>query len=364
MSTNHLYHTLFERVRQLWPKVRVTQQRNLVWLMVGICQSQSVHLSKIAMKIPGAAKLVSIERRLERFLSHTQLSAFEWYKPLARHWLKAASQTTGEIRLIIDGTKVGFGFQLVVIALAFRRRAIPLAWLWLRYRKGHSSAQHQIALVQRVRRLLPTKARVTLVGDTEFESGALQHELIEWGWQYALRQKPNNLFQLTGTTLWQAFETLVTQPGQRRWLDQVQVTTKHTLTTNIFAYWKSGELGPWLLATNFPSFSHTWRAYSRRMWIEEMFGDLKRHGFDLESTHLRHVYRLSRLTLAVFLLYDWLLLLGARTIKAGLRSLVDRKDRRDLCLFQIGLRLLERRLINLKTCRVVFFPNSPKLSGS
>jgi hypothetical protein len=32
------------------------------------------------------------------------------------------------------------------------------------------------------------------------------------------------------------------------------------------------------------------------MWIEEMFGDLKGNGFDLESTMLRHV---SRLTLAL-----------------------------------------------------------------
>ncbi len=42
--------------------------------------------------------------------------------------------------------------------------------------------------------------------------------------------------------------------------------------------------------------------YVRRMWIEEMFGDMKKHGFDLESTMLRHFLRLSRLTLAVVLL--------------------------------------------------------------
>jgi hypothetical protein len=40
------------------------------------------------------------------------------------------------------------------------------------------------------------------------------------------------------------------------------------------------------------------------MWIEEMFGDLKGHGFDLESTHLRYFLRLARLTLAVVLLSE------------------------------------------------------------
>ncbi len=77
-----------------------------------------------------------------------------------------------------------------------------------------------------------------------------------------------------------------------------------------------------------------------------MFGDFKKHGFDLESTMLRHFLRLSRLTLAVALLYVWLSSVGARSIREGLRHLVDRKDRRDLSIFQIGLRIIERRLTN------------------
>jgi hypothetical protein len=45
---------------------------------------------------------------------------------------------------------------------------------------------------------------------------------------------------------------------------------------------------------------------------------------------LRHADRLSRLTLAVALLYVWMISTGTRTIQAGVRHLVDRKDRRDL----------------------------------
>ena len=107
------------------------------------------------------------------------------------------------------------------------------------------------------------------------------------------------------------------------------------------------------------------RAYRRRMWIEEMFGDLKGHGFDLESTHLRHFARLSRLTLAVALLYVWLVSTGARAIKNGQRHWVDRKDRRDLSIFRIGLRLTERRLINDLPISIPVRPvYGCKLSGS
>jgi len=52
MSANRLYHTWFERIRQMRPGERITRLRNLAWLMVGIFQNTSVHLSDIASKIP------------------------------------------------------------------------------------------------------------------------------------------------------------------------------------------------------------------------------------------------------------------------------------------------------------------------
>ena len=78
---------------------------------------------------------------------------------------------------------------------------------------------------------------------------------------------------------------------------------------------------------------------------------------------LRHFTRLSKLTLAVAFLYVWLLSNGGKFIRAGLRHLVDRKDRRDLSLFQIGLRLLDRKLLNSLTCFTFLMCLSLKLSG-
>jgi len=77
-----------------------------------------------------------------------------------------------------------------------------------------------------------------------------------------------------------------------------------------------------------------------------MFGDLKENGFDLESTMLHHFIRLSRLTLAVAFLHVWMLSSGTKTIHAGLPHFVDCKDRRDLSIFQIGLRFIDRCLSN------------------
>jgi hypothetical protein len=364
MSVNRFYHIWFRQIGQLLPDERITRVRNFVWLMVGIYQSKSVHLSDIAGKIPGPGKELSIVRRLSRFLANPRVRVRKWYAAVARNLLQSMAQTVGEIRLIADGSKVGFNHQLLIIAIAYRRRALPIAWTWIRCAKGHSSARKQLALLAYVGSLIPENVPVLLVGDSEFGAVPVMSQLEKWHWDYVLRQKANHRVRLAGSYTWRRLGDLIHKPGQSIWLGSALLTAKYAHPVNLLVHWKVGEDEPWLLATNLSSRGDTLRAYRRRMWIEEMFGDFKGNGFDLESTHLRHFARLSRLTLAVALLYVWLVSTGARAIKNGQRHLVDRKDRRDLSIFRIGLRLVERRLtrqlpISIPLCPVY----ARKLSG-
>jgi hypothetical protein len=270
--------------------------------------------------------------------------------------LELQARHLGEIRLIVDGTKIGFGHQLLIVAVAYRRRALPIAWTWVKGAKGHSSATKQLALLAYVHSLIPKGVPVLLVGDSEFGAVPVLQQLDAWGWWYVLRQKSNHQIKLLGADEWQDFNTLIHHPGQTVWLGPALLTAKHAYPVNLLAHWKRGEDEPWLLATNLPGPQVALRAYRRRMWIDEMFGDLKKHGFDLESTLLRHFQRLSRLTLAVALLYIWLIAMGSRTVKSGHRHLVDRADRRDLSIFQIGWRFIQRRLTNALTVSIRLRP--------
>lgn len=284
---------------------------------------------------------------------------------MARSWLQSAA-ASGEIRLIVDGSKVGFGYQLLMIAVAYRRRSLPIAWTWIKGVRGHSSARTQLALLAYVRNLLPPKATVLVVGDSEFGSVEVLRYLDALGWRYVLRQKANNQVRTDEQSAWQDFANLVQEPGQTAWLTSGFLTRKHVYQVNLVAHWKPGESEPWLLATNLSCCRAALKAYGRRMWIEEMFGDFKGHGFDLESTHLRHFMRLSRLTLAVALLYIWLITTGATVIKNGQRHMVDRADRRDLSIFQIGLRWIKRCQVNSLSVRIkLWLPAAiTKVSGS
>lgn len=364
MAINQLYSTVFQALGQLRPAERQTRRVSLAWFLVGLLRSGSVHLSRIGRQIPGPAKELSVFRRLQRLLANPAIRVAEWYAPIAHAWLSAAAATTGEVRLILDSTKVGTGHRLLLVALAFRRRAVPIAWCWAAGKRGHASAAAQLRLLAAVHRLVPPGARVLLVGDSEFEAGGVQAQLAAWGWGYVLRQKATNLVRCPGRRTWQPLGRLVAAPGQCVWIAGAALTGRHATPVNLLLDWAVGAERPWLLATNLPTPAATRTAYGRRMWVEELFGDWKGHGFDLEASRLGHPERLDRLTLGVALLYEWLLGQGARVIKAGWRHLVDRRDRRDLSLFQIGLRWVDRCLKNERPVALSFFPTIPKVSGS
>lgn len=369
MPINRLYRNLRDLLVQLRPTERQTRLRNFSWLLAGLFLSRSVHLSKIANKIPATkATLPSVVRRLSRLVDNASIRVREWYEPLARRLIECQARKLGEVRLIVDGSKVGFKHRLVMVGLAHRKRAIPIAWSWVRSEKGHSSARKQSALLGHVRRLMPdgVAARVSVVGDSEFGGVAVMERLEEWGWYYVLRQKSSHL-ACSGQQPhreWRALGELIERRGERVWLEGALLSRLHAHETNLLLYWGRGEKEPWLLATNLPECGEALSCYRRRMWIEEMFADFKGHGFDLQSTQLRRFSRLSRLTLAVAMLYVWLVEHGARVIKQGQRRMVDRSDRREHSVFRLGCNMVDRRLAQATRPSVRLLPRSlPKLSG-
>jgi hypothetical protein len=373
MPINQLHGTLQRLLLQLRPAERVTRIRNWSRLLVGLCLSRSVHLSKIANKIPSTTTtkvtLPSATRRLSRLLDNAAIRVRAWYEPIARSLLERVA-ARGEIRLIVDGSKVGSKHRLLMVGLAYRRRAIPVAWSWVHSEKGHSSSYKQRALLDYVRRLLVTDgaaaARVLVVGDSEFGAIATLKQLEEWGWYYVMRQKSSHLVcqQQQQQQQWRPLGKMIERAGERVWLEGVLLSRWHAHRTNLVLYWKRSEKEPWLLATNLSTSKEALCAYKKRMWIEGMFADFKGHGFDLESTRLRRFGRLSRLTLAVAMLYVWLVVYGAEVIKRGQRRLVDRADRRDHSLFRLGYNMLDRCLAQGVKPFVRLLPSSlPKLSG-
>ena len=344
MPVNKVYDIWFCRFRQLNATWHLSLVRNLAWFVTGLSISRSVQLHHIARHVPGAAQLVSQTRRLSRVLDNPRLRVRTAYAPVARAILQQQAKTHAAVVLIVDGTQVTGHHQLLLVAVRSRRRALPIAWTWVRYTRGASSAHRQRALLAYVRTLLPPGCSVVVVGDSEFGAVGVLCQLDAWGWRYVIRQKGLPQVRTVEHPTLQSLRELGSRPGERRWWPGVWLTRRSGYRTNLLLDWQPGQRRPWYLATNCTDPRAALRAYRQRMAIEELFGDWKRHGMDLASTHLRQIARLSRLVFLVALLYLWLIDLGGRTQLSGQRHWIDRNDRRDLSFFQIGWRILQRYL--------------------
>jgi hypothetical protein len=353
-----LYHTMMAQICKWLPDERVTRVRNLALFLTGLYLSRKVHLSLIVRKWPTPGKVPSLVNRLRRFLDNPRVRVRAYYRPVAESLVDAFRGQP--IRLILDTTKLGFYYRLMTVSIAYRKRALPLVWSVHRGKKGWVAAKKQIALLRWVAKLIPEGSEVWVIGDCEF-----QHvPLISWvkgqGWHYVLRQQGK-------VKVWQPGEAqkqladFDLEEGETRYLGWVYLTQKHHYgPVSMVLHWEEGEEEPWYLATDQAATWRTIRTYKVRMWTEEMYGDMKGHGFDLEATHLQGLDRLSRLVLGVCLVYVWLISLGSWVVKNGRRHLVDRKDRRDKSYFRLGWDWLERCLAQGQSLRLRFVPYGPK----
>lgn len=343
----HLYHSLMSQIEHFIPNERQTRKDILGWLMVALHLGRTPLLNRLACKIPGSAKNSSKTERLRRFLNNRHFRPRKWYEPVAKSIITQVKKHKTPLRLLVDGSRIGNRHQLLMVALWYRNRSLPIAWTWVRHVKGHSSFRKQEALLNYVETLLGSDADVILLGDSEFGSGKLVKTVKSKGWRYVLRVKPHYLMQEGAVSKWQSIKEVVTLTmGQTRWCTVINYTQTHKVETNLVVTWAVGEKEPWYLVTNLETATEAIGTYKKRMGIEEMFGDFKRNGFDLESSRLRHFMRLSRLTMCVAMLYVFVVAFGAEAVKRGHRHLVDRKKKRQLSIFRIGFDLLERRLTN------------------
>jgi len=360
---SRLYSILHEQVLPLAGSLVDSQLANLVRLMEGLFEGRSVHLSRIASEITAQATKLSVVAQLSRFLENDLVDVRAVYEPVARELLRQAV-AAGQVKLIMDSTKVGFSAQLVMVSLAYQGRALPLIWTWLPYAKGHSLTATQVELLSALRPWLPVQAQVVLLGDTEFGRCWLLEELKYWNWGFVLRQSRHNRVWRKQDSGFLSLDDIELRGQGVQWFPNTLLTEENALPTHLLGYWADGQDTPWWLATNFTTPEQVLELYPFRMGTEEMFGDMKGNGFDLEATHLRHIDKLNRLTLAVCLLYIRLVALGVELTKLGRAREVDRSDRRDLSFFRLGFDFLKRCLRLKRPILPGFFPDFHWVYGS
>src|SRR5690242_9396500 len=315
------------------------QNETLSLLVVGIGQSVTAQISKIARALPLDTTQAAKEQRIRRLLDNERLTQAEHYQPLAKaalHGLKGQ-----KVQLLIDRVLLHDHHNILVVSIAFRRRSLPLAWLALDHRGQSGLADQQTVLTQALA-LLPERVRVSIHGDSEFRSQDLFTWLRELGHDVLLGIPGRTLVALTPDGEASALESWLPNRDSVAYLTGVYLTEQRQGPVNLLAWWDRDDEGKLIVhavMTNLPATWQTCLRGQRRMWIETVFRDWQSGGFQLDKSGISDRGRLERLLLPLVIAYLWLVALGRWVVKRGYRLLVDDGPARSwkYSLFQIGV---------------------------
>lgn len=345
-SSQELYNQLSEKLRELVHVKNSKQIINWIWVVVGILESASCHLSQIANCLPMETKAESRVTLLRRWLMNPHVKVWSFYKKILAHVFTGWSNVSATI--ILDGVMLfGDHWQVFRVSLLHGSRAIPLAWTVVEG-KGLVKVSKLKGMLEKVQRFLKKYVKgVLFLADAGFRDCDWAQLCEELGWNYGIRIACNTYLTLpNGTT--NRLDKLVPE-NRNRYFQNALLTKEAKVQANVSVTWttdKDGKLEMVAVMTNQIACRARLREYAKRMSIEQSFRDDKSGGFDLEHTRLQHPERVNRLLLATAIATLWCHELGEFVLKRGeaLRCQVDPSSQRTLSLFQLGLRWLKRFL--------------------
>ena len=324
---------LFEQNLPLSP----AQSRRLSQFCTCVLLAGSSQLPKLARWLGREAKQDYREQWLRRLLDarfvNQELLYDAWFKQVL------AGYQSSVWHVIIDRTNlVSHEVDLVKVALAYRKRAIPIGWQQIPY--GGASAMTYINLLNRIKSRIPAQVSVVFHGDAEFGAIPILTYVREQGWDFILGQRCHYQCRPAGAQNWQALDSFAMTKRQGLYLSNITLTkTYEYRPVNLFGFMQKGKksiLEKRFFATSLPT-AHTLRRIGKRRWgIECCFQDYKSSGWHIDTSHLQAADARERLLVILSTCYLWVTCLGRWLCKTGQRGLVDTHPQRQLSLFRIG----------------------------
>ena len=325
------------------PKGNVARQLNtLAGMISGIVCSNRCNLPEIAKKVPDGRKPESRVKRFSRWINNEHIEKDLYFLPFAQALLQKLAFQRSVLVLAMDGSTAGRECLVLIVNVIYKKRALPLAWIVVKGKKGHFPEETHVRLIEQVQKLIPDGMHVVFLGDGEFDGVDLQKTVNQWGWYYVCRTAKNIKFYLEDTEYdCEHLAAHIQSCGYVKAPHVLFTQEKKYGPVHLICWWGKGYKEPLYLVTNMDSAEEACQFYSKRFRIETFFSDQKSRGFNLHRSHISDPARLSRLMIAACLAYIWVIYLGEFCMANGYNKIIHRTDRCDLSLFQLGLRFLD-----------------------
>lgn len=336
-----LEHALQAFLRDNTAPLTASQLKRIVLFGAALVLAGRCHLRRVARFLHRPTSFAARVQWAQRLLSAAFVRPEIVYEPVLSRVLAAYRPPLWH--LVIDRTHVArWGCDVLMVALAYRKRALPL--VWCRLRRGHAPTDACLALLTRAAHLLPPHVPVVLHGDCEFGHAALLRWVSRQKWDFILAQSGTTHFQAQRH---QAFQPLHALPVTRHrscfvtgaWLGVREAFGG----VNLYAFYQPHHECPsrrsrtiQYLATSLPQ-SRLIKVLGKRRWgIEALFGDWKTGGWEWEQSAVQSESRRESWMTLMALCTLWQVLVGRAVCQHSQRPWVEGQSKRHSSLFQMG----------------------------
>jgi len=335
--------------------VRQSTRARLALLVLGMIEAKSASPAQVGQALHrlglSQAQPASIERRIRRLENDPAISDVLCFHPFARQRLLWGKPQ--ELLLILDPTTQDDRIYLVTVAVWYRGRALPLAWVaWEANTplKGARFWERIAKLLACVAELLPKGVKITWLADRAFGTPSFTDLLTQYDWFYVVRvqkqtrccdrrQREREIYQLL-------------HPVRRRGkMRGMAFKSRGWRECSIVVFWGKNHSSPLCLVSNLPLGWYLIRLYRRRYPIEALFRDYKTQGWQWERGQVVDLDHVQRLLVAMALATWFAILVGAHFADAWLHQPPSGQRRTGSwwgkrSLFTIGLHYLKRHIMS------------------
>jgi hypothetical protein len=316
---------------------------SLTHLVVGVLNSVSLALHAIGAGMADAYGLAPkhATKQVDRLLANAKLKVWAWFA----YWIPFVLGLREEAVVAMDWTEFDEDKHstICIYLITDHGRATPLLW---KTHKKSSLKDHRNEfeddLILRLRELVPTKVRLTLLADRGFGDHKLYELLQRLGIAYVIRFRGGiQVDDDHGTK--QTAKAWLLPNGRARRLENALVTGARFRLPIFIGVQQTAMKDAWYLASSRTDLANQQiiSLYGRRFTIEETFRDTKdsRFGLGLSATHIGSPEKRDRLLMVTAIAHVFLTTLGAATEDSGLDRLikVNTSKRRTLSLFRLGV---------------------------
>jgi len=272
-----LWEKWHQQVKELLPGVHGHQKKTLALIVVGIIFSGTAVLQRIAESLYlqgiSSAKMISIERRLARFVANGRVQVTPvWRAFLSQvlpYWHGKA------VRLVLDCTPCGDHASIVYLGLLVHSRVLPLAWRVMPLQEVWDQGQWELVgqMFDEVKPYLAS-CDCTLIADRGLSGAPLVKACRDRKWHYLLRINQVHTcrrWMRLGWTDWCACGQVIHKAGQQ-WFGRVLLWQDKTIATYLSAVWDEEHREAWFLIFDQPAGWRRVQEYRLRMRVESPTG--------------------------------------------------------------------------------------------